>query len=141
MKYSDDELLNNLKDVGLRATPHRFLIYKLISKSKQPLSVSVIIEKSKNKEDVDKATVYRNLFSLHNAGLLKKIDLSNGEAYYSFETGEVANQFVCSKCRSVEKVDGDFFDEAIKKMMKKSKKFKGVELSMIEVCGVCAGCR
>jgi Fe2+ or Zn2+ uptake regulation protein len=141
MKYTDDELLNDLKEAGLRITPHRFLVYKIISKSRQPLSVKTIIEKADRKEYIDKATIYRNLLSLYEHGLLKKIDINNGQSYYSLETGEVSSQFVCSKCHNIEKVEGVPFDDTIKKMMKKSKKFKGMELNMIEIYGICQGCK
>ena len=140
MKYTEDELLEMLHDAGLRVTPHRFLVFSIVSKSRSPLTVQTIVDKARKKEDIDQATVYRNLLSLNNAGLLRRLDFNHGHAHYELDRGDSSHQLVCTNCETIEKIEGISLDEVIKKMVKKSRKFKSTTTSSIEIYGFCKNC-
>ncbi len=138
--YSKDELINLLKEAGLRVTDHRLLVLETIAKVRQPITVYELVETLRKKEDIDQATVYRNLASLHEAGILRRLDFNHGHAHYELETGRASHQIVCGKCETIEKIEGVSIDGAIQKMLSKSKRFKNTTTHSIEIYGVCKSC-
>jgi Fe2+ or Zn2+ uptake regulation protein len=139
MKYDNEKLIELLDKSSLRITSHRVLIFSIIAKSRQSLTVQEILDKVRKKEIIDQATVYRNLSSLHASGLVRRLDFNHGHAHYELETGKSSYQFVCNKCGIVEKIEGISTDEFVKKMLKKSKKFKSLD-SSVNVYGLCKSC-
>jgi Fur family ferric uptake transcriptional regulator len=138
--YSSDELTLMIRESGLRVTDHRLAIVALLSKTKLPITVYEIVDVLRKKEDIDQATVYRNLTSLQEAGLVRRLDFNHGHAHYELENGRASHQLVCTKCETFEKIEGVAAGETIKKMMRKSKKFKLIPSNSIEIYGLCRNC-
>ncbi len=138
--YSQEELQTMVQEAGLRVTGHRLLILATVAKVKQPITVYELVDILRKKENIDQATVYRNLSSLHEAGLLRRLDFNHGHAHYELETGRASHQLVCSKCETIEKIEGVSVDDAVKKMLRKSKKFKTTTTHSLEIYGVCKKC-
>ncbi len=129
-----------IKEKGLRVTGHRVALLSLLARVKQPVTVYELVDVLRKKENIDQATVYRNLTSLHEAGLLRRLDFNHGHAHYELETGKASHQLVCNSCETVEKIEGISVDDAVKKMLKKSRKFKNATTHSIEIYGVCKSC-
>jgi Fe2+ or Zn2+ uptake regulation protein len=72
--------------------------------------------------------------------LLRRLDFNHGHAHYELETGRASHQIVCHSCETIEKIEGISVDEAIKKMLKKSKKFKTTSTHSLEIYGYCKKC-
>lgn len=138
--YTKDELQGILEEAGLRVTSHRLTILSIVAKVKQPITVYELVELVRKKNNIDQATVYRNLASLHEARLLRRLDFNHGHAHYELETGRASHQLVCNSCETVEKIEGVSVEDAIKKMLKKSKKFKNTTTHSIEIYGQCKKC-
>lgn len=138
--YSRDDLITLLKEADLRVTDHRLLVLETVAKVKQPVTVYELVDTLRKKENIDQATVYRNLSSLHEAGLLRRLDFNHGHAHYELETGRASHQLVCSNCETIEKIEGISIDDVVKKMLKKSKKFKHTTTHSIEIYGLCKSC-
>lgn len=138
--YSKQDIETMIKESGLRVTGHRTTILTTISKVKQPITVYELVDTLRKKADIDQATVYRNLSSLHEAGLLRRLDFNHGHAHYELETGRASHQLVCHTCETIEKIEGISVDDAVKKMLKKSKKFKNATTHSIEIYGLCKNC-
>ena len=129
-----------IQEAGLRVTDHRIAVLLALSKVKQPITVYELVDIVRKKENIDQATVYRNVSSLHEVGLLRRLDFNHGHAHYELETGRASHQLVCNACETVEKIEGISIDDAVKKMLKKSKKFKNTTTHSIEIYGVCKQC-
>ncbi|MEN9337704.1 MAG: hypothetical protein RIQ41_18 [Candidatus Parcubacteria bacterium] len=138
--YSRDDLVVLLKEANLRVTDHRLLVLETVAKVKQPATVYELVETLRKKENIDQATVYRNLSSLHEAGLLRRLDFNHGHAHYELETGRASHQLVCGNCETIEKIEGISIDDVVKKMLKKSKKFKHTTTHSMEIYGLCKSC-
>ena len=138
--YSKEDLIVMLKEASLRVTDHRLAVLNFISRVKQPTNVYEIVSTLRKKENIDQATVYRNLLSLHQSGLIRRLDFNHGHAHYELETGRASHQIVCSNCETIEKIEGISMDDVLKKMMKKSKKFKQTTTNSIEIYGLCRNC-
>lgn len=141
-KLTQNEILEAIKDSGLKNTPHRFEILNRIVKAKTPIAVTKLIDDLQKKIDIDQATIYRNLLSLVEAGLIRRYDYNHGHAHYEFnkEGENVVYQMVCSNCETIERMKADFLEDSVKKMIKKSKKFKTTTNVNVEVYGLCKGC-
>lgn len=129
-----------VQEAGLRVTDHRLSVLTYLSKVKNPVTVYELVDALRKKDNIDQATVYRNLSSLHEAGLLRRLDFNHGHAHYELETGRASHQLVCGKCETIEKIEGISIDDVVKKMLKKSKKFKQTTTHSIEIYGLCKTC-
>lgn len=138
--YSKEELITLLRESGLRVTDHRLLVLETVAKVKQPATVHELLSDIRKKHEVDQATVYRNLSTLHEVGLLRRLDFNHGHAHYELETGRASHQLVCGGCETIEKIEGISIDDTVKKMLKKSKKFKQTTTHSIEIYGLCKSC-
>ena len=138
--YSKEELQTMLQEVGLRVTDHRIAVLSTVAKVKQPITVYELVDVLRKKDNIDQATVYRNLSALHEAGLLRRLDFNHGHAHYELENGRASHQIVCKTCETIEKIEGISIDDTVKKMLKKSKKFKSTTTHSIEIYGACKKC-
>lgn len=138
--YSKDDLTALLQGAGLRVTDHRLMVLATVAKVKTPITVYELVDTLRKKENIDQATVYRNLNSLHEAGLLRRLDFNHGHAHYELETGRASHQLVCGSCETIEKIEGVSIDDVVKKMIKKSKKFKHTTTHSMEIYGLCKNC-
>lgn len=140
IRYSKEDLIAMIKEAGLRVTDHRLSVLTYLSKVKNPVTVYELVDTLRKKDNIDQATVYRNLSSLHEAGLLRRLDFNHGHAHYELETGRPSHQLVCSNCETIEKIEGISIEDVVKKMVRKSKKFKQTNTHSMELYGVCKNC-
>lgn len=138
--YTQEDYATMLQETGLRITSHRITVLSTVAKAKQPITVYALVEILRKKHNIDQATVYRNLASLHEVKLLRRLDFNHGHAHYELETGRASHQLVCTTCETVEKIEGVSVDDAVKKMLKKSTKFKNTTTHSIEIYGLCKKC-
>ncbi|MDB4634845.1 transcriptional repressor [Rubripirellula sp.] len=96
---------DKIRSVGLRATPARLATLLLVQETSSPLTHADAAEALASK-GIDKATVFRNLNDLTEAGLLRRTEL--GDHVWRFEAthGHAGTEnhhphFVCIDCGSV----------------------------------------
>jgi Fur family ferric uptake transcriptional regulator len=101
----DDRLRQLLVDRGIRVTEQRMVILRELAKLRIPTSHPELTERISG-PGLDRATIYRNLLSLTEAGLLVKTQL--GDNVWRFElpqsgAGEHGTHphFVCNDCGTV----------------------------------------
>jgi Fur family ferric uptake transcriptional regulator len=100
-----DELRTVLRGAGLRATPSRIAVLRLLRASDHPVSHGEVADLLAA-EPWDRATLYRNLTDLADAGLARRTDL--GDHVWRFEAiaaghdADAHPHFVCTACGSVE---------------------------------------
>ncbi len=106
---SQDESLDLVKQViresGLRATPARIATLQLLQKSKSPLTHAEVAEHLSS-TGVDRATAFRNLNDMVEAGLLRRTEL--GDHVWRFEAiapgghdQSAHPHFLCVDCGTV----------------------------------------
>src|SRR6476620_1139096 len=100
-----DALRTQVRAKGLRATPSRLAVLELLRVSDAPMSHGDVADRLAS-QAWDRATIYRNLTDLAEAGLARRTDV--GDHVWRFEAvnadHEVAAHphFVCTECGSVE---------------------------------------
>jgi Fur family ferric uptake transcriptional regulator len=94
------DLKRELREAGLRATGSRVAVLRCVRKVARPVALADVVDLL-GAEAPDRATVYRNLVDLADAGLLRRAHL--GDAWRFEEGDEKAHaHFVCTQCGNVE---------------------------------------
>ncbi|MEZ4440527.1 MAG: transcriptional repressor [Polyangiaceae bacterium] len=95
---------DRIRDVGLRATPGRIATYQVLAEAEAPLTHADVVT-ALAASGLDRATVYRNLMDLTEAGLVARSDL--GDHAWRFELSHATAHegdhvhFVCVDCGEV----------------------------------------
>jgi len=134
------ELRDAIRGAGLRATPSRVAVLGLLRSSDHAVSHGDVADRLSG-EAWDRATIYRNLTDLADAGLARRTDL--GDHVWRFEAvaaghgAESHPHFVCTSCGTVECLPG------VELSVRKSRGPRAVRTRDVEVQvrGVCDGCR
>lgn len=108
-KIEVKEIKESIRSVGLRATPARVLTLRILREATAPLSHAEVALRL-SESNIDKATAFRNLNDMSDAGLLRRTEL--GDHVYRFEefrAGEQGNDshphFLCTVCGVVSCLD------------------------------------
>jgi len=99
------ELRDVLRNAGLRSTGPRIAVLRWLEHAGTPVSHSELFE-ALSQEGFDRATLYRNLVDLADAGIVRRTDLGDHVWRYevrSSEDGHVIEHphFVCTDCGEV----------------------------------------
>jgi len=101
----DEDVVRTLSEKGIRVTTQRIAILRELVKLQTPVSHPELTERLAG-PTLDRATIYRNLLSLHEAGLLVRTQLGDGVWRYqlpkeaSFEHRRHPH-FVCTDCGDI----------------------------------------
>jgi Fur family ferric uptake transcriptional regulator len=104
-RHSLDELRGAVRGKGLRATPSRLAVLELLRSSDTPMSHGDVADRLAS-QAWDRATIYRNLTDLAEAGLVRRTDV--GDHVWRFEAvsdehaAAAHPHFVCTECGTVE---------------------------------------
>ena len=106
MAADDDALRDLIRAAGLRVTRARLTVMRLLSHVEGPVSHAEV-NASLTGDGWDRATLYRNLIALTDAGLLRRVDV--GDHVWRFERvpesghahAEHHPHFLCTACGDV----------------------------------------
>ncbi|WP_243342963.1 Fur family transcriptional regulator [Anaerococcus sp. AGMB09787] len=92
------DIRQTLKDKNLRVTNQRKLILKAFLEDGNPISAEDLYDLLRNEIELDLSTIYRNLNTLEENGiLLRSIDL-NGVSYYQLNNADHKHFITCNIC-------------------------------------------
>ncbi|MEM1226835.1 MAG: transcriptional repressor [Planctomycetota bacterium] len=104
-----DSIREAIRAAGLRATPARLATLRMLREAVSPLSHAEVAEQL-SESGVDKATAFRNLNDMTEAGLLRRTEL--GDHVYRFEEVRAGDgdedahpHFLCTVCGTVSCMD------------------------------------
>jgi Fur family ferric uptake transcriptional regulator len=105
-----DRLRGRIHEVGLRSTGPRLAVLRRLERARTPVSHADIVNELAPR-GFDRATIYRNLIDLTDAGLASRTDL--GDHVWRFElrrhvgAGDVEHpHFMCTDCGTVACLSG-----------------------------------
>jgi len=104
MAKNVDELRSALRARDLRATPARLAVLEVLRARAAPMSHGDVADRLST-QTWDRATIYRNLIDLAEAGLARRTDV--GDHVWRFEAVTEGHEtahphFVCTECGTVE---------------------------------------
>jgi Fur family ferric uptake transcriptional regulator len=132
-----DESKIQLKTGGLKVTTARLNLLDILKHVKKPLSIKQIAHRLEE-DDIDLVTLYRNIESLQNLGIVKQINLKDRQAYYELSGGEHHHHLVCTNCGRLEDIKVEEIN--LNKTFLKNHGFAKVTDHSLEFFGVCNKC-
>ena len=130
------ESKQQLKIGGLKITSARLGLLDMFKHAKTPLAVKDIAKKFTGKTDL--VTLYRNVESLENLGLIKKLSLNDRQAYYEL-ANDHHHHLICENChRIVDIKDCDV--PGVEKNIKTYSGFATISRHSLEFFGLCKNC-
>ena len=135
-KHSARKGVNPLRQAGLKSTPGRRAVLSLIEKTSTPLSPEQIYAKV-GSATCDRATVYRILESLGEAGLLQRVSLKGKTFYLPEQSDHHHHHIVCRECHSTVCLDQCLISPLEKKARQLG--FRDIRHSL-QLTGLCAKC-
>ena len=136
MRHSHAKEADPLRQAGLKSTPGRRAVLDILANSTSPLSPEQIHTKV-GSEVCDRATIYRILESLGEAGLVQRVILAGKTLYLPEESSHHHHHIVCRKCRATV-----CLDQCLISPLEKTAKrlgFRDVRHSL-QLTGLCAKC-
>ena len=138
-RHDLEELRGAVRAKGLRATPSRLAVLELLRTSDSPMSHGDVADRLAS-QAWDRATIYRNLTDLAEAGLVRRTDV--GDHVWRFEAvseheAAAHPHFVCTECGSVECLP------EIELAVRRAKAPRAVKQRQVEVHvrGLCDACQ
>jgi Fur family ferric uptake transcriptional regulator len=133
---TDDAARTLLSSRGLRVTEQRLAVVRELSRTRAPVSHPELTERLSG-TGLDRATVYRNLLTLTEAGLLVRTQLGDGVWRFELprDTGAAHGEhahFVCNDCGDVSCLPDDAV--AVKSRTVRS------HVTEVQLRGRCATC-
>ncbi|MEL6547764.1 MAG: transcriptional repressor [Myxococcota bacterium] len=130
---------DEIRAVGLRATASRVAVLRFVRAGARPLTHAEVAD-GLAREVWDKATLYRNLTDLSEAGLLRRISLSDGIRFEDIDGHDTQTpvHFVCSACDAVQCLDPWPFTPPISADFPKALSLGQVEVQIRGVCDRCS---
>ena len=132
------DIINILKDYGLKATPQRVTILSAIQKQGHA-NVDEIYKEAKEKHStMSLATVYKNVTALVEINLLKELALNNFKSKYEINT-KPHSHLICKKCGAVEDVDltNELKSDASKLGEHRDFLIEDIEVNIYGICSKC----
>jgi Fe2+ or Zn2+ uptake regulation protein len=135
-----EEALLKLNNQGYRSSASRNLILSLLAKSCKPLAV-LDFQKlfKKNKLNVNRTTLYRELDILKKEGLVSEIQLKDSKKWYELANQTHHHHVICTKCGKIDNVvvcDVKLADKILKLMPG----FSSIDSHTFVFFGLCKSC-
>ncbi len=134
-------VLSDLKAKGQRLTDIRRALIDILTSASKPLSVPEILAKlAKKKLPANKTTVYRQLATLQDHGLINEINVADRAKHYELTPDDHHHHLVCLRCKQVEDVS---FEEDIARQERYISRHHGFKVMRhdLEFFGLCAKCQ
>ncbi|WP_244934776.1 Fur family transcriptional regulator [Leptospira jelokensis] len=127
-----------LKEKGLKITNQRLLVAQKIFSSHNHFTAEGLLDELKdNKDRISKATIYRILAIMVEAGLLEEHDFGKDYKYYEHIIGhEHHDHIICMQCGRIV----EFIDERIEELQNKAARENGFTITghSLNIFGNCS---
>ncbi len=135
-----DDVLGELRARGYRMTPQRRAILEAIFRARSHVTAEEILGRIRKRfPDVNISTVYRNLQSLQDFGVVSHAHLGHTAGmFHPTDHGE-HQHLVCRSCGGIEDVEASLL-EPVRSAVQRARGFE-VDLSHFALFGVCRHCR
>lgn len=131
-----------LKSHGLKVTPKRKEILEVLYEIGKPATTLEIHDHLPHKVKADVATVYRNIVTFVEKGLVKQLTLKPNVAHYELDIHQSDHHhIVCTDCGEIEELEGCALHSLSQSLLGTSKKFSEISGHTFELYGRCKKCK
>ncbi len=129
--------MNILKEKNLKATPQRISVLKELHKNEHPTIDGLYEAIKKDYPSISLATVYKNVHTLKENGIIIEVNMPNGKMRYDIFTKPHIH-IVCKNCNSVEDMD---YDEKLFDYQKTLEAKANIEIDRLDVIATVERCK
>ena len=122
---------------GLKVTPTRLAVLRVLHTSARPLSVMDI---SASVGVGNQSTVYRTVHEGMLIGLVREVPVRHAHAHYELTFDREHHHLICTSCGIVEEYVSPLCGTVEHDALKQSKMFASISDHSFELYGVCKGC-
>ena len=127
-----------LKQSGLKVTPQRLSVLRILDRHTHPTIDELYDEILKENPSVSLATVYKNINTLKDEGLVVEVNIVNQKARYDiYEHPHI--HVVCENCGSVE--DMSYYDSELGKYQEALEKKIGNIIERLNIVASVKSCK
>lgn len=134
------DFMNLLKTKELKATPQRISVLKELDKKTHPTIDDLYEALKKENPSMSLATVYKNLSTLKEKGVVIEVNVAEGKMRYDlYSTPHI--HLICQQCGAIQDADYDqnLFDYQV--TLEASKKVKIARMDVIATVEECTFCK
>ena len=137
-KRPTEEVIQILKDKGLRVTPQRFSVYaNLLSRSDHPTAEQILQDLNKDFPVTSQATIYSSLQALKEVGLIKEVLLEESASRYEANM-QPHHHFLCNHCGVIEDIAWETFAVSGIEKLRPGLQPKSYEVMVRGICDRCS---
>jgi Fur family transcriptional regulator, ferric uptake regulator len=134
-----DEALAVLRGSGLRVSAARRLVLQALYEAGEPLTADRIAGGLAGRlPQSDVASVYRNLETLEEIGLVRHVHLGHGPGLYALTSGGTREHLLCDRCGAVTSVEPSRLD-AVRELIRRETGFTA-NFTHFPIAGLCPEC-
>jgi len=134
---SVEELVEALRQRGLRITPQRTALLRLLLDMSHPTAERLLARLREQFPWVSQATVYNTLKTLREAGLVKELAYGRGTHRYELAGGGHGH-LLCERCEGLFDIEAEA-PEWLRQLPKRHGGFR-IDAYRLELTGICPGC-
>ncbi len=139
MAHPNDDVAA-LRRQGYRLTSQRLLMLEILKSRREHLSAEALHALVVARYPLTNVTtVYRNLQWLHEAGLIRKIDIGCGRLLWEYAGETYHHHLICQSCDSVQEIDNHVV-ECLSEHVRHHYDFE-VNLDHLAIFGKCVACQ
>ena len=137
-KRQTENVIQILKEKGLRVTPQRFSVYAyLLSSSDHPNAEQILHDLNKDFPVTSQATIYSSLQALKEAGLIKEVLLEETASRYEANM-QPHHHFFCDHCGVIEDIAWETFEVSGIEKLRQALQPKSYEVIVRGICDRCS---
>ena len=134
-----DEAVAVLRGSGLRVSAARRIVLEAMFKAGEPLTAERIASGLDGRlPSSDLASVYRNLETLEEVGLVRHVHLGHGPGLYALTRDGAREHLLCDRCGTVMSVDPGRLD-AVRDLIRSETGF-AANFTHFPIAGLCPEC-
>lgn len=132
------EIVQTLRQKGLRVTPQRFAVYaNLLARADHPSAEQILGDLNQNGPTSSQATVYSSLQALRDVGLVREVLLEEGLCRYDANVAP-HHHFRCQCCGSIEDIAWEQFESISLTQLRPGLRVDDYEVTVRGLCDRCA---
>lgn len=133
------DFVHLLKTKDLKATPQRLCVLKELDKKKHPTIEHLYEALREENPSMSLATVYKNLSTLKEKGIVIEVNISDGKMRYDICTYPHIH-LVCEHCGMIQDVSYDETLNSYEKELEKREKVKITKVDLVATVQKCNYC-
>ena len=134
------DFVHLLKTKDLKATPQRICVLKELEKKQHPTIEHLYESLRKENPSMSLATVYKNISTLKEKGVVIEVNISDGKMRYDIYSHPHVH-LVCATCGIIQDIDYDDGLMAYQKSLEEKKGIKIGKVDFIATIDSCSFCR